>query len=179
LIAQGTEFPLRKPAGFHWDLFLLGLTTGVAGLLGIPAPNGPVPQAPFHAEALYVSKIVLDLDEDGANKDHVFARVNYVVEQRGSNLAQGLLALGTMSGTFLGVLNLIPQVVLAGLFFVMGLQALGGNGITTKMFFLARDKTLTLSAEPLKRIHQQFGSLWLSNLSGLVLLLPSPRPLRL
>ncbi|KAK0099927.1 hypothetical protein ONS95_013251 [Cadophora gregata] len=40
LIAQGTEFPLRKPAGFHWDIFLLGLTTGVAGLLGIPFPNG-------------------------------------------------------------------------------------------------------------------------------------------
>lgn len=31
LMAQGTEFPLRKPAGFHWDIFLLGLTTGVAG----------------------------------------------------------------------------------------------------------------------------------------------------
>ncbi|KAI5298605.1 hypothetical protein KEM56_003914, partial [Ascosphaera pollenicola] len=33
LIAQGTEFPLRKPAGFHWDLFLLGITTFVAGIL--------------------------------------------------------------------------------------------------------------------------------------------------
>ncbi len=52
LIAQGTEFPLKKPAGFHWDLFLLGLTTGVAGLLGIPFPNGLIPQAPFHTESL-------------------------------------------------------------------------------------------------------------------------------
>ena len=48
LIAQGTEFPLRKPSGFHWDLFLLGLNTFVAGLLGIPFPNGLIPQAPFH-----------------------------------------------------------------------------------------------------------------------------------
>lgn len=29
LITQGTEFPLRKPAGFHWDFFLLGVTTGM------------------------------------------------------------------------------------------------------------------------------------------------------
>ena len=39
LIAQGTEFPLKKPSGFHWDIFLLGLTTGVSGLLGLPAPK--------------------------------------------------------------------------------------------------------------------------------------------
>jgi hypothetical protein len=39
LIAQGTEFPLKKPAGFHWDIFLLGITTAVSGFLGIPAPK--------------------------------------------------------------------------------------------------------------------------------------------
>lgn len=36
-MAQGTEFPLRKPAGFHWDLFLLGLTTGVGGITPMKA----------------------------------------------------------------------------------------------------------------------------------------------
>lgn len=40
LIAQGSEYPLRKPPGFHWDFFLLGITTFIAGLLGTPAPNG-------------------------------------------------------------------------------------------------------------------------------------------
>lgn len=40
LIAQGSEFPLRKPAGFHWDFFLLGITTLLAGIFGVPAPNG-------------------------------------------------------------------------------------------------------------------------------------------
>ena len=39
LISQGTEFPLKKPGGFHWDIFLLGITTGVSGILGIPAPK--------------------------------------------------------------------------------------------------------------------------------------------
>ncbi|KAF8599454.1 hypothetical protein BDV93DRAFT_497765 [Ceratobasidium sp. AG-I] len=54
LIAQGSEFPLRKPPGFHWDFFWLGITTFIAGLLGVPAPNGLIPQAPMHTQALVV-----------------------------------------------------------------------------------------------------------------------------
>jgi hypothetical protein len=54
-MAQGAHFPLRKPPGFHWDFFLLGLTTFGAGLLGVPAPNGLIPQAPIHTAALVVA----------------------------------------------------------------------------------------------------------------------------
>lgn len=39
-MAQGSDFPLRKPPGFHYDFFLLGITTFIAGLIGVPAPNG-------------------------------------------------------------------------------------------------------------------------------------------
>lgn len=153
LIAQGTEFPLRKPAGFHWDIFLLGITTGVAGLLGIPFPNGLIPQAPFHTNALCVTRIVKDDEEE--NKGHTRRIVDHVVEQRVSNLAQGLLTLGTMTGPLLIVLHLVPQGVLAGLFFVMGVQALEGNGITLKLIFLCKDKNLTPGSDPLKRIERR------------------------
>ncbi|CAL1713512.1 unnamed protein product [Somion occarium] len=54
LMAQGSDFPLRKPPGFHYDFFLLGITTFIAGLLGIPAPNGLIPQAPIHTTSLLV-----------------------------------------------------------------------------------------------------------------------------
>jgi len=54
LIAQGSEYPLRKPSGFHWDFFLVGITTLIAALLGIPAPNGLIPQAPLHTASLVV-----------------------------------------------------------------------------------------------------------------------------
>ncbi|PVH78639.1 hypothetical protein DL98DRAFT_421841 [Cadophora sp. DSE1049] len=160
LIAQGTEFPLRKPAGFHWDIFLLGLTTGVAGLLGIPFPNGLIPQAPFHTESLCVTKVVADPREEGSSKGHVTTVISHVVEQRFSNLAQGLLTLGTMTGPLLIVLHLIPQGVLAGLFFVMGVQALEGNGITLKILFLLKDSSLTPSSDPLKRI-QRRSAIWM------------------
>lgn len=156
LIAQGTEFPLRKPAGFHWDLFLLGLTTGVAGLLGIPFPNGLIPQAPFHTTSLCVTRTVSESDDE-ANKGHSTRRVvDHVVEQRVSNLAQGLLTLGTMTGPLLIVLHLIPQAVLAGLFFVMGIQALEANGITLKLLFLLRDKHLTARSDPLMQIQRRW-----------------------
>lgn len=44
LTAQARQFPLKKPSGFHWDFFLLGCTTFIAGIVGIPFPNGLVPQ---------------------------------------------------------------------------------------------------------------------------------------
>jgi boron transporter len=108
-MAQGMEFPLRKPAGFHWDIFLLGLTTGVAGLLGLPFPNGLIPQAPFHRSALCVYRTVKD--EDEFHKGSATRVVDHVVEQRFSNLAQGLLTLGTMTEPLLTVVHLIPQGV--------------------------------------------------------------------
>ncbi|CAK7272885.1 hypothetical protein SEPCBS57363_005373 [Sporothrix epigloea] len=187
LIAQGTEFPLRKPAGFHWDIFSLGLTTGIAGILGLPFPNGLIPQAPFHTESLCVTELVKDSRDNGAAADSsaaesgvgggigvddegdefkghprnaVHARVTHVVEQRVSNLAQGLLTLGTMTGPLLVVIHLIPQAVLAGLFFVMGIQALEANGITSKILFLVRDVSLTPRNHPLKDLARGQWPVW-------------------
>ena len=160
LIAQGSEFPLRKPAGFHWDLFLLGVTTGVAGILGLPFPNGLIPQAPFHTESLCVTKAVRT-DEKNANGAVGYTyEATHVVEQRVSNLAQGLLTLGTMSGPLLIVLHLIPQGVLAGLFFVMGVQALEANGITAKLVFLGRDHGLTPREADLNAVRRR-PAIWL------------------
>ncbi|KAF2403567.1 hypothetical protein EJ06DRAFT_504742 [Trichodelitschia bisporula] len=158
LMAQGTEFPLRKPAGFHWDIFLLGLTTGVAGLLGIPFPNGLIPQAPFHTTALCVTLPLSpeSSDDEEAHKGHPEKRApDHVVEQRVSNLLQGLLTLGTMTGPLLKVLALVPQGVLAGLFFVMGIQALAGNGITLKLLFMARERSLTAASDALRSIRRR------------------------
>ena len=68
LMAQGTAFPLRKPPGFHYDFFLLGVTTFIAGLLGLPAPNGLIPQAPIHTTSLlvmgYPEKKSIDEEQD-------------------------------------------------------------------------------------------------------------------
>ena len=102
-----------------------------------------------------MTKVEVDTDESGESKGHYAYKTTHVVEQRVSNLAQGLLTLGTMSGPLLVVLHLIPQAVLAGLFFIMGYQALEGNGITAKMLFLCRDEALTSPAHPLRRVRRR------------------------
>jgi boron transporter len=99
-----------------------------------------------------------DVNEE--HKGKVETVVDYVVEQRVSNLAQGLLILGTMSGPLLAVLHLIPEAVLSGLFFVMGIQALEANGITKKILFLASDRSHTPASDPLKCI-QRRTAVWL------------------
>ncbi|ROT39246.1 putative chloride-bicarbonate anion exchanger AE2 [Sodiomyces alkalinus F11] len=152
LIAQGTEFPLRKPPGFHWDIFLLGLIIGISGILGLPFPNGLIPQAPFHTEALTVRRVLPILDEKGQPTGGHVVEPTHVVEQRVSNLAQGLLTLVTMTAPLLTVLHLVPHGVLAGLFFIMGVQALIDNGMTAKMLYLARDRTLTSPSHPLRAL---------------------------
>lgn len=80
-----------------------------------------------------------------------------------SNLAQGLLTLGTMTGPLLIVVHLIPQGVLAGLFFVMGVQALEGNGITLKLVFLLSDHELVPRSNPWKGLNRlpYNGVVWL------------------
>ncbi|KAJ7718125.1 HCO3 transporter family-domain-containing protein [Mycena maculata] len=161
LMAQGSEFPLRKPPGFHYDFFLLGITTFIAGLIGVPAPNGLIPQAPIHTTSLLVMEhLRLEKDEEERKSPDPDQTLDYterpvaVVEQRVSNLAQGALCLVLLSGPFLHVLHLIPRGVLAGLFWFMGADALRGNGITRKILYFLRDKNLTPLDEPLRQVRK-------------------------
>ena len=126
LMAQLKEYPLKKPSAFHWDFALLGLTTGIAGILGFPAPNGLIPQAPLHPESLVVH-------------DHRTGKALSVVEQRITNTVQGIMTFAMMSRPFLVVLGLIPQAVLSGLFFIMGITGLHGNIITNRIRYLFMD----------------------------------------
>lgn len=83
LIAQDSEYPLKKPAAFHWDTFLLGVTTFIAGLLGVPAPNGLIPQAPLHTASLVVTGYE-DTDDhisDDEGPERELGRDSSVVEE--------------------------------------------------------------------------------------------------
>lgn len=137
IICQGPEFDLKKPSAFHWDFFLLGITTLVSGFLGLPPPNGLIPQAPLHTLSL-----VKNDHEEGPYE---------VVEQRLTNTAQGLLTIGLMTGPLLTVLHLVPQGVLGGLFFMMGVPGLLGCEIVRRVGLLVTDFKLRES-DPLYSI---------------------------
>ncbi|CAR29004.1 ZYRO0F16918p [Zygosaccharomyces rouxii] len=142
LMAQRHEYKLKKPATFHYDFLLLGITTGVAGVLGIPAPNGLIPQAPLHTEALLVHDI------DG--------NIVRCVEQRFTNTVQGLMMIGTMTRPLLICLGQIPQAVLSGLFFIMGVNGLTGNVILRRVLWLFTEQRLKDTTSLLQKVKNRW-----------------------
>ena len=124
MAAQAKQFPLKKPGGFHWDFFLLGCTSFIAGIIGIPLPNGLVPQAPVHTDSCteYSSelKVIKSVDGQEIRRQEIVAEK--VVEQRVSHFLMGLAIIGTMTGPLLVVLNLIPEALFGGVFFVVGVS---------------------------------------------------------
>lgn len=129
ITAQARKFPLKKPGGFHWDFFLLGCTTFISGILGLPFPNGLVPQAPVHTDGLTVYSTGLTklsaFDESGDETElrHPDVVAEKVMEQRISHFLMCLALVGTMTGPLLTVLHTIPRGLFAGVFFVVGVRS--------------------------------------------------------
>ncbi|KAJ5346890.1 uncharacterized protein N7506_000143 [Penicillium brevicompactum] len=153
LTAQARQFPLKKPAGFHWDFFLLGCTTFIAGIVGVPLPNGLVPQAPVHTDSLTVYKThlrIIPTDEgEGAEIRRPVVEAAAVVEQRVSHFVMGLAIIGTMTGPLLIVLHTMPTAVFAGVFFTVGWGSVESNGIFQKSIFLMQENRFVQRGEPL------------------------------
>ncbi|KAJ1593311.1 hypothetical protein NDA11_007181 [Ustilago hordei] len=168
VMSQARNYPVKKPAGFHWDFFLLGITTLVSGFLGLPAPNGLVPQAPVHTETLSVYAQVEKDDHTKriANetssknkrkmktvKQHHIVNVR-VVENRLSHFIIGLLTLGTMTRPLLVVLGTMPRAVFAGIFILVGWASIERNNITMRTLAIFRDRHLSPADEPLNSIRR-------------------------
>jgi hypothetical protein len=116
------RYNVRKPGGYAWDVALLGLTTGLCGILGIPPANGLLPQAPLHSESLLHEEEVSQ-----ANGETV--KIKTVHEQRWSHLLHAVGVLLFVSPPLMHVLGLTPTSVLAGLFLYMGEQSVRVNPI--------------------------------------------------
>ncbi|WFD30183.1 hypothetical protein MSPP1_001200 [Malassezia sp. CBS 17886] len=171
VMAQARRFPIRKPAGFHWDFFVLGITTFVSGILGLPAPNGLVPQAPDHTDSLSVyqqkpwpadassaaappqavqpesappepSVIHSSVRKSMLHISH-FPRVaiTYVVEQRLTHFLVGLLTVGAMTRPILVVLGTMPRALFAGVFMLVGWASIEANPIITRTLSLLQDRS--------------------------------------
>ncbi|CAF1364636.1 unnamed protein product [Rotaria sordida] len=148
LTAQAKHYPLRKPAGFHWDFFLLGWTTIIAGFLGLPYPNALVPQCAMHTDALGRWKITESVENQVPTavitthksrrpvQEYVLVKIK---EQRLTNTCQSLLCLITMTGPFLKCYSLISRAVLAGVFIGIGWGSVEVNAITHQLLHLIRD----------------------------------------
>lgn len=121
ILTQSPKFNLQKPAAYHWDFFVLGITFIPCAMLGLPPGNGLIPQAPLHARALCTREY--HTDEYGVKREVV----TYIEEQRWSGLCQALLMLVALA--MFPVIAWIPKGCLFGLFFYLGCGALHGNEI--------------------------------------------------
>jgi hypothetical protein len=136
IICTIDRYGTRKPGGFAWDIVLLGTTTALCGILGIPPANGLLPQAPLHSESLmHTEKEGRTLTVDGEPKTDV-VEVRRVYEQRWSAFLHAGGILVFVSPPFMHVLGLTPTSVLAGLFLFMGEQSLSVNPILYRTFYL-------------------------------------------
>jgi hypothetical protein len=142
IICTGKRFGIRKPKGYALEIMLLGLTTAVCGLLGIPPANGLLPQAPLHSQSLtytdkdekeYVEEVVTD-----RNGQEYTVRIpkQRVHEQRWSKLLHAGVILACIAPPLQKVLGLTPNSVLAGLFMFMGQQSLSTNPILQRFLYL-------------------------------------------
>ncbi|KAL2833150.1 hypothetical protein BJY01DRAFT_225429 [Aspergillus pseudoustus] len=136
IICTIDRYGTRKPGGFAWDIVLLGTTTAICGILGIPPANGLLPQAPLHSESL----MHLEIEQrtiivDGEEKIDTH-EVKRVYEQRWSAFLHAGAILCFISPPFMRVLGLTPTSVLAGLFMFMGEQSLAVNPILYRTFYL-------------------------------------------
>lgn len=136
IICTISRYGTRKPGGFAWDIVLLGSTTALCGILGIPPANGLLPQAPLHSESLmHDDKEALTLSTpDGSNVVTEQRVSRRVYEQRWSHFLHAVGILAFTSPPLMRVLGLTPTSVLAGLFLFMGEQSLAVNPVLYRTF---------------------------------------------
>jgi hypothetical protein len=134
IICTVERYGVRKRGGYAWDVALLGLTTILCGIVGIPPANGLLPQAPLHTESLlhYCS------DEETTDGNLVGSRpvsrpAARTYEQRYSHFIQAVLILVFVSPPLQKLLGLAQTSVLAGLFLFMGYQSLAVNPILARL----------------------------------------------
>ncbi|OMP83325.1 putative transporter [Diplodia seriata] len=137
IICTINRYGTRKPGGFAWDIVLLGTTTAVCGILGIPPANGLLPQAPLHSESLMHDDRETIQTASPTGGDTSELRVSRrVYEQRWSHFLHAAGIMAFVSPPLMHVLGLTPTSVLAGLFLFMGEQSLSVNPILWRTFYL-------------------------------------------
>eukprot|EP00227_Mantoniella_beaufortii_P017279 CAMPEP_0197574932 /NCGR_PEP_ID=MMETSP1326-20131121/505_1 /TAXON_ID=1155430 /ORGANISM="Genus nov. species nov., Strain RCC2288" /LENGTH=623 /DNA_ID=CAMNT_0043137603 /DNA_START=78 /DNA_END=1952 /DNA_ORIENTATION=+ len=136
-LAQTEEFKLKKPPAYHWDFALVGLITLLMGLLGMPPPNGAIPQSPMHTRCLQGVGQKLEPNSTGEGAPGAPKRGEVVLENRLSNFIQSLLVGLCM---FLSpVIRLMPRAVLWGYFIFMAVQSFPGNQFIHRVTLFVMD----------------------------------------
>ncbi|MBW2498822.1 MAG: HCO3- transporter [Deltaproteobacteria bacterium] len=166
---------LRKGAGFHLDLLVVGLIVGVGSLFALPWIVAATVHALNHVKSLATVEVV---NEGGVQKPVIRS----VRENRVSALMIHVLI--GFSILILPLIQLIPMSVLFGLFLFMGFNTLAGNQLWDRFLLWFTDprlypKTHYVRRVKISRIHfftliqvLALGALWMLKTSPVGILFP-------
>lgn len=140
---------LKKGAGFHLDLAVVGLITLVGSLFGLPWMVAATVHSLNHVRSLATHET---FKVGGEARE----RIKEVRENRISALSVHLLIGASL--LLLPLVNLIPNAILFGLFLYMGFTTLGGNDFFERVRLWITDPALYpqthyIRTVPLKTIH--------------------------
>jgi hypothetical protein len=166
---------LRKGAGFHLDLLIVGLIVAIGSLFGLPWIVAATVHSLNHVKSLATTEVV---DAGGVQRE----MIRSVRENRVSGLMIHVLI--ACSILILPLIQLIPMAVLFGLFLFMGFNTLAGNQLWDRFLLWFTDPKLYPATHyvrrvPITRIHlftliQVSGlvALWVLKASKLGILFP-------
>jgi len=125
-LVNAPEYKLKKGAGYHLDLALVGVLVGVCSMLGLPWMVAATVRSLNHVRSL--AHVEGSVGQE---------RVVSVVETRVSAL--GVHVLVALSLLALPLLKIVPMSVLFGLFLFMGISAMGANQFFERIRLWAMD----------------------------------------
>jgi len=170
-LVNAPEYGLKKGAGYHLDLALVGILVGVCSMFGLPWMVAATVRSLNHVRSLAT------VEAEGGKE-----RVVSVVETRVSGLGVHLAVAASLA--LLPLLKNVPMSVLFGLFLFMGVSAMSGNQFFERIRLWAVDPeryppTYYLRAVPKKIVHGYTGIqaaclavLWIVKTSAVGILFP-------
>jgi mannitol/fructose-specific phosphotransferase system IIA component (Ntr-type) len=132
-VVNSPHFQMKKGPGYHLDLLIVGVLTGICSLLGWPWLVAATVRSLNHVTALSKTHT-----EDSAAGPLVVAEG--VIENRLTGL--GIHLLIGASIFLVPLLALVPMACLYGIFLYMGVASLAGNQLAQRITLWARDPKL-------------------------------------
>ena len=146
-LVNSSDYRLRKGAGYHLDIAVVGLIVLVASFFALPWIVAATVHSLNHVKSLAKTRVV----EMESGKKEVITGIR---ENRLSGLAIHILI--AISIFFLDYMGNIPMAVLFGLFLYMGFTSLGGNQFADRLILWITDPKLYPDAHYIQKVPHRY-----------------------
>jgi len=142
-LINSPDHKLRKGAGYHFDLAVIGILMGVCSIFGLPWLVAATVRSLNHLRSLATTE---EVTTGGDTRD----RILHVRETRVTGIAIHLLI--GLSLLLLPLLKTIPMAVLYGIFLFMGVVSMSGNQFFERLRLWAMESASYPSTHYIRRV---------------------------